>query len=114
MRGGTGSNNTLTPEDFEAMLYECPAVKGVSPSASTGAQVVFGDQNWSTRVEGYNEQAADAKATGKWSREASLTKVTSRLQRVLRYWVRLWSTSCLADAIQLDRLFASGISPFKC
>jgi len=56
VRGGTGTNNTLTPEDFEAMLYECPAVKAVSPSASTGAQVVFGDQNWSTRVEGYNEQ----------------------------------------------------------
>src|SRR5215475_463774 len=55
VRGGTGTNNTLTPEDFEAMLYECPAVKAVSPSASTGAQVVFGDQNWSTRVEGYNE-----------------------------------------------------------
>jgi hypothetical protein len=25
-------------------------------AAATGAQVVFGDQNWSTRVEGYNEQ----------------------------------------------------------
>ena len=56
VRGGTGTSNTLTPEDFEAMLYECPAVKAVSPSASTGAQVVFGDQNWSSRVEGYNEQ----------------------------------------------------------
>lgn len=56
VRGGTGTMNTLTAEDFEAMLYECPAVKAVSPSASTMGQVVFGDQNWSTRVEGYNEQ----------------------------------------------------------
>ncbi|PYV93734.1 MAG: multidrug ABC transporter substrate-binding protein [Acidobacteria bacterium] len=56
VRGGTGTMNTLTAEDFEAMVYECPAVKAVSPSASTMGQVVFGDQNWSTRVEGYNEQ----------------------------------------------------------
>jgi putative ABC transport system permease protein len=56
VRGGTGTMNTLTAEDFEAMLYECPAVKAVSPSASTMGQVVFGDQNWSTRIEGYNEQ----------------------------------------------------------
>src|SRR5205809_734652 len=45
VRGGTGTMNTLTAEDFEAMVYECPAVKAVSPSASTMGQ-----------VEGYNEQ----------------------------------------------------------
>jgi putative ABC transport system permease protein len=56
VRGGTGTMNTLTAEDFDAMLHECPAVRAVSPSASTMGQVVFGDQNWSTRIEGYNEQ----------------------------------------------------------
>jgi putative ABC transport system permease protein len=56
VRGGMGSMNTLTAEDFDAILNECAAVKAVSPSASTMAQVVFGNQNWSSRVEGYNEQ----------------------------------------------------------
>jgi putative ABC transport system permease protein len=56
VRSGTGTMNTLTPEDFEAMVYECPAVKTVSPSASTMGQVVFGDQNWNTRIEGYSEE----------------------------------------------------------
>ncbi|MEW5976818.1 MAG: ABC transporter permease [Acidobacteriota bacterium] len=56
VRGGMGSNNTLTADDFEAILNECPTVKAVSPSASTMAQVVFGNQNWNSRIEGYNEQ----------------------------------------------------------
>jgi putative ABC transport system permease protein len=55
MRGGAGTMNTLTPEDFEAIQSECPAVKLVSPSNNTGGQAVFGNQNWSTRVEGYNQ-----------------------------------------------------------
>ncbi len=58
-RGGMGSMNTLTAEDFQAIQMECPTVKLVSPSASTMAQVVFGNQNWSSRIEGYNEQLPD-------------------------------------------------------
>ena len=56
VRSGMGSMNTLTVEDFDAILRECPAVKLVSPSASTMAQVVFGNQNWNSRIEGFNEQ----------------------------------------------------------
>ena len=59
VRGGSGSMNTLTAEDFLAIQQECAAVKSVSPSASTNAQIVFGNQNWSSRVEGYNEQLPD-------------------------------------------------------
>jgi len=56
IRGGSGTMNTLTSADFEAIVQECPTVKGSSPSASTMAQVVYGNQNWATRIEGYNEQ----------------------------------------------------------
>ena len=48
--------NTLNAADFEAIAQEVPTVQAVSPSASTMAQVVFGNQNWNTRIEGYNEQ----------------------------------------------------------
>ena len=61
-RGGSGSMNTLTAEDFDAILAECPTVKAVSPSVSTMSQVVFGNQNWSSRVEGYNEQLPDLRS----------------------------------------------------
>jgi len=56
IRSASGSKNTLKGSDFEAMLRECPAIKAVSPSAGSVAQVVFGNQNWNTRIEGYNEQ----------------------------------------------------------
>ena len=56
IRSGTGTMNNLTAADFDAIQRECPTVKGASPSASTMSQVVFGNQNWTTRIEGYNEQ----------------------------------------------------------
>ena len=55
VRSASGTMNTLKAADFDAMLNECPAVKAVSPSARSMAQVVFGNQNWNTRIEGYNE-----------------------------------------------------------
>ena len=54
IRSGSGTLNTLTADDFEAIERECPTVQAVSPSASTMAQTVFGNQNWNTRIEGYN------------------------------------------------------------
>jgi putative ABC transport system permease protein len=56
VRSGSGTMNTLNAADFEAMLVELPTVKLASPSASTMGQVVFGNQNWNSRLEGYNEQ----------------------------------------------------------
>jgi len=56
IRGGTGTMNTLTPNDFKAIAQECPTVRAVSPSTRITSQVVFGNQNWNTRIEGYNEQ----------------------------------------------------------
>ena len=55
-RGGAGTITTLVPEDVEAILNECPAVKRASPSVSTNAALVFGNQNWNTRAEGVNSE----------------------------------------------------------
>jgi ABC-type antimicrobial peptide transport system permease subunit len=43
---GSGSRITLTPEDGEAILSECPSVSNVAPLVHTRAQVVFGNLNW--------------------------------------------------------------------
>ncbi|MEJ2475625.1 MAG: ABC transporter permease, partial [Desulfobacterales bacterium] len=43
---GAGSVTTLTPEDCEAILRECPAVRSASPLVHTRAQVVYGNRNW--------------------------------------------------------------------
>ena len=46
MRGGAGSNNTLTPEDADAIERECTSVRAVSPEFAPTGQLVFGNQNW--------------------------------------------------------------------
>jgi len=51
-RGGAGTVPTLTVDDAKAIQTEIPAVKYVSPSISGVAQVVFGNQNWSTVING--------------------------------------------------------------
>jgi ABC-type antimicrobial peptide transport system permease subunit len=43
---GAGSGISLTPDDCEAILRECPAVRNASPLVHTRAQVVYGNRNW--------------------------------------------------------------------
>jgi ABC-type antimicrobial peptide transport system permease subunit len=43
---GSGSTITLTPEDCEAILRECPAVRNAAPLVHTRTQVVYGNRNW--------------------------------------------------------------------
>jgi putative ABC transport system permease protein len=51
VRQGQRSSSTLTVEDADA-IRALPGVQYVSPGADTRAQVVAGNQNWSTRIEG--------------------------------------------------------------
>jgi ABC-type antimicrobial peptide transport system permease subunit len=43
---GAGSVTTLTPEDSEAILRECPATRAVAPIVRARTQVVYGNRNW--------------------------------------------------------------------
>jgi len=43
---GTGSRTTLTAEDCEAILRDCPAVRNASPIVWARTQVVYGNRNW--------------------------------------------------------------------
>jgi putative ABC transport system permease protein len=52
IRMGSGTQSTLTQDDAEAIATQCPAVADVAPVHSGGAQVVYGNQNWSTIVTG--------------------------------------------------------------
>jgi len=46
VKSGSGTAMTLTPQDAEAILAECPAVKTVAPIVRARAQVVYGNRNW--------------------------------------------------------------------
>jgi len=52
VRQGWGSVSTLRVEDSQAIARECSAVALVSAGAEIGAQVVYGDENWFTEVNG--------------------------------------------------------------
>ncbi|MBI5634832.1 MAG: ABC transporter permease [Nitrospirae bacterium] len=52
IRMGAGTQPTLTLSDAEAVEKECPSVQAVAPILGGTAQVVYGNQNWSTGVTG--------------------------------------------------------------
>ena len=52
VRMGAGTQSTLTLGDAEAIQRESPAVSDVAPVLGGVAQVVYGNQNWSTGVTG--------------------------------------------------------------
>ncbi|MFL6229177.1 MAG: ABC transporter permease [Pyrinomonadaceae bacterium] len=58
VRSGTGDTgtNTLTGDDLEAIKREVPSVALVSPSVNARAQLVSGNLNWNTQVQGTSEQ----------------------------------------------------------
>jgi putative ABC transport system permease protein len=51
-RGTQGSGMRLTEDDGRAILRDSTSLTAIAPSVRASAQVVYGDQNWSTSVIG--------------------------------------------------------------
>lgn len=64
IRGGAGSNTTLTADDVDAIARECPSVKAATPTVRANGQLVFGNQNWapSAGITGVNEMYPEIKS----------------------------------------------------
>ena len=58
VRSGTGDSgtNTLTVEDLDSIRREVPSVALVTPSVNTRSQLVFGNMNWNTSIQGVNQE----------------------------------------------------------
>ena len=52
IRLGAGFALTLTLDDARAIAEECPAVSAAAPAVRGGAQVVYGNNNWATSIQG--------------------------------------------------------------
>ncbi len=52
VRTSAGSAVTLTEDDAQAIGRECPAVQYISPGAFAGGQVIAGNLNWATSING--------------------------------------------------------------
>ncbi len=64
IRVGAGSMTTLTEDDATAMQRDCPAVQYVSPGTRAGGQVIAGNLNWGTAIDG---EGADYLEIRKWT-----------------------------------------------
>ena len=52
IRLGAGNAVSLTEDDAKAIAAECPAVGAVAPVSRGGGQVVYGNANWATVIQG--------------------------------------------------------------
>ncbi len=59
VRVGAGSVTTLTEDDAAAIARECPAVALVSPGTRSVGQVIAGNLNWATSIEGTGSEYLD-------------------------------------------------------
>ena len=66
VRGGAGDSgtNTFDEDDLAAIKREVPSVSLVSPMVNSRSQLVVGNQNWNTSVQGVSEQFPDIR---KWT-----------------------------------------------
>ena len=65
VRSGTGDTgtNTLTVEDLNAIKREVPSVSMVTPTVNSRGQLVSGNMNWNTSIQGVSEQYPEVR---KW------------------------------------------------
>jgi putative ABC transport system permease protein len=70
IRLGQGSQLTITEDDAAAIAREIPAVQGAAPSMRGNAQVVYGNLNWGTGIQGVTADYAEVRewpvATGRF------------------------------------------------
>ncbi|HEV8383531.1 MAG TPA: ABC transporter permease [Candidatus Acidoferrales bacterium] len=59
VRTGNFGSNTLTMDDLHAIVQSVPVVKRASPQVDSRAQVVYGNQNWSTTYRGVSPEYLD-------------------------------------------------------
>jgi len=61
LRMGTGSQLTITEDDSAAIAREIPAVQVSAPMVRGNTQVVFGNLNWSTAIQGVTPDYFEAR-----------------------------------------------------
>jgi len=99
VRSATGDSgtNTLTVEDLEAIKREIPSVSMVTPTVNARGQLVAGNLNWNTSIQGVSEQFPDVR---KWTVQSGEFFTDSDVRTAARVLV-------IGQTIA-DNLFAGG------
>jgi len=99
VRSATGDSgtNTLTVEDLDAIKREIPSVAMVTPTVNARGQLVAGNMNWNTSIQGVSEQFPDVR---KWTVQSGEFFTDSDVRTAARVLV-------IGQTIA-DNLFAGG------
>ncbi len=80
VRTGTGSVTTMNADDLTAIQTQCPSVQMAAPVIGTGGQLIYGQQNWGTRITGSNPEYFDIRSwplsNGQYFTEADVRSAT--------------------------------------
>jgi putative ABC transport system permease protein len=99
VRGGMGTSSRLTPEDAEA-LRDLPEVDSVSEVVGTRTQVIYGNQNWNTSVQGVG---VDLPSIRSWPVKYGAFFAPED--------VRAAAKVCVLGSNVSDNLFGEGVDP---
>jgi putative ABC transport system permease protein len=98
-RFGAGTTATLTVGDAKAIETEIPGVRYVAPSIRGAAQVVYGNQNWSTGIIGTSPEMIDIRG---WALSSGRSFTEQELDGAAKV--------CVLGKTVVDNLFG-GIDP---
>lgn len=59
IRLGSGASLTLSSDDATAIAQECPSVAAVAPTVRGSGQIVYGNTNWFTSIQGTTPEYLD-------------------------------------------------------
>jgi putative ABC transport system permease protein len=59
IRLGSGASLTLSSDDAAAIAQECPSVAAVAPTVRGSGQIVYGNTNWFTSIQGTTPEYLD-------------------------------------------------------
>src|SRR5215469_7551213 len=100
VRLGSGATKTLVAEDGDAIRSQVPNVVAESPSVGANAQLVNGNQNWSTRIQGVSPDFFTIRSWG-------VQEGSEFTQRD----VTLAANVCVIGQTVADQLFPGGADP---
>jgi putative ABC transport system permease protein len=86
VRSGAGDSgtNTLTADDLDAIKREVPSVSMVTPAVNARGQLVAGNMNWNTSIQGVSEEYPDIR---KWAVQSGTFLTDSDVRTAARVLV---------------------------
>lgn len=99
-RGASGSNQTLTFDDIDAIRSQAENVSAVSPDVGCGGQVIYGASNWNTHMHGVSPEYLKIRKLSISTGESFADKDSKSAAKV-----------CLLGQTVVENLFEDGEDP---